>query len=77
MNGEVLGRYGAAADERFGNLIGATGPAFTPQSDFGSGYAPTGTTSLQTPKSYAVAAGDTLQSIAMAIYTPQERMQGR
>jgi hypothetical protein len=70
VNGEVLGRYGLMADHRFeGTPLAQNGPFFTPQSDFSFGYQPIdGNYPSGSPGTYAVGAGDTLQSIAKGAY---------
>ncbi|MDP9933519.1 LysM peptidoglycan-binding domain-containing protein [Variovorax paradoxus] len=70
VNGEVLGRYGLLADNRFeGTPLAQNGPLFSAQSDFSFGYRPIdGNYPAGSPGSYAVSAGDTLQSIARGAY---------
>ncbi|MDP9932631.1 nucleoid-associated protein YgaU [Variovorax paradoxus] len=70
VNGEVLGRYGLLADTRFeGTALAQNGPLFSAQSDFSFGYQPIdGNYPAGSPGTYAVATGDTLQSIAKGAY---------
>jgi YD repeat-containing protein len=70
VNGEVLGRYGLMADHRFeGTPLAQNGPFFSAQSDFSFGYQPIdGNYPAGSPGTYAVGAGDTLQSIAKGAY---------
>jgi hypothetical protein len=70
VNGEVLGRYGLMADHRFeGTPLAQNGPFFSAQSDFSFGYQPIdGNYPSGSPGTYAVGAGDTLQSIAKGAY---------
>jgi len=73
VNGEVLGRYGQAADLRYRqNYTGdpAVLPAiFTGAADLSLGYQPIAANyPANAPGSYSVGTGDTLQSIAKASY---------
>ncbi|RST45000.1 LysM peptidoglycan-binding domain-containing protein, partial [Variovorax sp. DXTD-1] len=70
VNGEVLGRYGLMADNRFeGTPLAQNGPFFSAQSDFSFGYQPIGGNyPAGSPGTYAVSAGDTLQGIAKGAY---------
>jgi nucleoid-associated protein YgaU len=71
VNGEVLGRYGWVPDELYAGISFPV-PGFTPytqKASFSFGYQPiNGNYPAGTPGTYAVGAGDTLQSIAKGAY---------
>ena len=70
VNGEVLGRYGATADHSYdGTVFAQMGTFFKSDSEFSFGYQPIdGNYPAGSPGTYAVAAGDTLQTIAKGAY---------
>ncbi|MET3517893.1 YD repeat-containing protein, partial [Pseudacidovorax sp. 1753] len=71
VNGQVLGRYGKVRDANNPTLPGGV-PLFNVQADFNFGYQPIdGNYPSSSPGTYAVGAGDTLQSIARGAYGDQ------